>query len=267
MDLSTDLLLSIVFVAIIVNSALVVFLVANLRSRRHRRETAIDQALAASYVDGGAARSAVDAPDEDATSPAGPDMGEPTRLDAPGTDDDGGGLPVDRDGLTGLYDAAAFARLVDLEEARVARYHRPATVVIFELDGLERLIETLGRGAGDRVVAAVADTVRRLGRDADRAARLGPGRFGVLLAETDEIAAINYVERVRRACELWLESGAMSLRLAAGWAGTAGDPPLTEAQRVAIERMYAELRRGARRGDGELVDASTIATGPARIAS
>jgi hypothetical protein len=69
----------------------------------------------------------------------------------------------------------------------------------------------------------------------------------VLLPETDEVAAINYVERVRRACELWLESGAIALSLAVGWAGTTGDPTLPEAQRVATDRMYLELRREARK--------------------
>ena len=47
---------------------------------------------------------------------------------------------------------------------------------------------------------------------------MAPGRFGIILPETDEIAAINYIERVRQACELWLESGAIALDLAAGWA-------------------------------------------------
>jgi hypothetical protein len=80
-------------------------------------------------------------------------------------------------------------------------------------------------------------------------ARLAPGRFGALLPETDEIAAINYVERVRRACELWLESGAIALSLAVGWAGTTGDPTLIQAQRLASERMFVELRRHRRATD------------------
>ena len=119
--------------------------------------------------------------------------------------------------------------------------------MIFELGGLDRLVERLGSEAADRVVAALADTMRRLARDVDHVGRLGPGRFGVLLPETDEIAAINYVERVRRACELWLESGAISLSLAVGWSGTDGDPTLAEAQRLATERMYMELHRDARK--------------------
>jgi len=151
------------------------------------------------------------------------------------------------DALTGLLDHAAFTRLVVTEDLRVHRYHRPATVVIFELGGLDRLIARLGADAADRVIPALADTMRRLARDVDHVARLAPGRFGVLLPETDEVAAINYVERVRRACELWLESGAIALTLAVGWAGTDGDPTLVEAQRLATERMYVELRREARR--------------------
>lgn len=151
------------------------------------------------------------------------------------------------DALTGLLDHAAFTRLVVAEDLRVHRYHRPATVVIFELGGLDRLIDRLGVEAADRVVPALADTMRRLARNVDQVARLAPGRFGVLLPETDEVTTINYVERVRRACELWLESGAIALTLAAGWAGTDGDPTLIEAQRLATERMYTELRRDARK--------------------
>ena len=151
------------------------------------------------------------------------------------------------DGLTGLLDQAAFTRLIAAENLRIHRYHRPATVVIFELGGLDRLIDRLGADAADRVVPALADTMRRLARDVDLVARLAPGRFGILLPETDEVAAINYVERVRRACELWLESGAIALTLAVGWAGTDGEPTLIDAQRLATERMYVELRRDARK--------------------
>ena len=155
--------------------------------------------------------------------------------------------PSGIDSLTGLLDLGAYTRLVATEDLRIQRYHRPATVVIFELGGLDRLIDRLGADAADRVIPALADTMRRLARDVDTVGRLAPGRFGVLLPETDEIAAINYVERVRRACELWLESGAIALSLAVGWAGTDGDPTLVEAQRLATDRMYVELRREARR--------------------
>ena len=82
----------------------------------------------------------------------------------------------------------------------------------------------------------------------------GDGRFAVLLPETDEIQAINYVERVRRTCDLWLESGAVALKLAMGWASASGDDSLLDAGRIATERMYAELHRNARRSSDRVPD-------------
>jgi diguanylate cyclase (GGDEF)-like protein len=150
------------------------------------------------------------------------------------------------DPLTGLLLASAWSRIVIDEEARIRRYHRPATVVIIEIEGLDRLVSRLGSGSVDRIVPAVADTLRRGAREADHVARLATGRFAILMPETDEILAINYVERVRKACDLWLESGAVSLRLAIGWASSTGDGSLAEAEALATDRMYGELRRAAR---------------------
>jgi diguanylate cyclase (GGDEF)-like protein len=281
MDLSPDLLLSILFIAIIVNTAVIVGLVVSNRSARRRalatsgHASAVDRTLSTSYVDQTARAAwpdpAVEAPEVVEPGIVAPTIIEPAAMEAPAAAmaaADPAAEPevavvVGRDVLTGLLDATTFAQRVAVEEARVARYQRPATIVIIELDGLERLIERLGPDAGDRVLPAVADTIRRLARGADHVARLGGGRFGVLLTETDEVAAINYVERVRRACDLWLESGAMAMRLAIGWAGTSGEPALGEVQRVAVERMYAELRRGERRAATE--EAATDE--PTRLAS
>jgi diguanylate cyclase (GGDEF)-like protein len=285
MDLSPDLLLSILFIAIIVNTAVIVGLVVSNRSARRRQAlamtghaSAVERTLSTSYVDhtarAGWPDPAVESPEVEA-----PEVEEPTAIEPAALDEPAVSLPATpaadpaaepevavvagRDVLTGLLDATTFAQRVAVEEARVARYQRPATIVIIELDGLERLVERLGPDAGDRVLPAVADTIGRLARGADHVARLGGGRFGVLLTETDEVAAINYVERVRRACDLWLESGAMAMRLAIGWAGTSGEPALGEVQRVAVERMYAELRRGERRAATE--EAATDE--PTRLAS
>jgi diguanylate cyclase (GGDEF)-like protein len=170
----------------------------------------------------------------------------------------GAGAPAEdpsSDALTGLLSAGRWARAVADEDARVRRYRRPATIVMIELDGLDRLTARLGDAAGERLIPAVADTIHRLAREADFVARLGDGRFAVLLPETDEIQAINYVERVRRTCDMWLESGAVALRLAMGWASASGDESLHDAGRVATERMFAEIHRNARRS-AELVESA-----------
>jgi diguanylate cyclase (GGDEF)-like protein len=165
------------------------------------------------------------------------------------------------DALTGLLLPVPFARVVADEDARIQRYRRPATIVMVEVEGLDRLVERLGETAIDRLIPAVADSIRRNAREADQVARLGPGRFAVLLPETDEVQAINYVERVRNACDLWLESGAVALRLAIGWA-SASETSLADAQILATDRMYAETRRDANRQDPE-IGGPTIGMEPA----
>jgi diguanylate cyclase (GGDEF)-like protein len=290
MDLSQDVLLPLLLVTVVANAAIVVILLASGRIGRKRVATAgttstfDDAIMSSSYGDRSADASwptasgpleepieAIDAepipgptllvplPDHVVIDDQEPEIPMPATPEPPAVDD---GI----DALTGLPDASAFSRLVADEDARIARYHRAATVVIFELEGLDRLVERLGDDAGDRIIPAVADTLRRLARAADHVARLGPGRFGALLPETDEVAAINYIERVRKACDLWLETGAIAMRLAIGWAGTAGDPPLTDAQRTATERMYAELRRGQRRAgisdDAPPAESPTASTAP-----
>ena len=158
--------------------------------------------------------------------------------------------PSRTDELTGMLLPGEWNRILADEDARINRYGRPATVVILELDGLDRLVAALGQEAGDRILPAVADALSRHARGADHIARLGPGRFGVLLPETGEVEAVNYVERVRQVCELWLEAGAIALRLAIGWASPAIDSTLADAFVEAQDRMYAELRRSARRAPG-----------------
>lgn len=211
------------------------------RARRGRRLATVDVLLATSYL--GTSRGG-------ATSPATSGSAAPSDPVAPETDDRPAGEPH-HDMHRPLLDAAAFEAIVAHEDAREERYRRPTTVVVLELDGLDRLIERLGVDAAERIEPDVADTVAKLARRADYVARLGPGRFAVLMPETDEIVAINYVERIRQACDEWLESGAIALRLAIGWASTAGSASVTTAMQVAVDRLHNELRRHARHnGDG-----------------
>ncbi len=169
--------------------------------------------------------------------------------------------PLGRDALTGLLDGTAFDEAMTHEDARVRRYGRPATVIVFELDGLARLVDRLGAEPSDRIETALGDSIMRLARRADYVARLERGRYAVLLPETDEIAAINYVERIRRACELWLESSAIAMRLAIGWANTTGDTGASGAMRIATDRMRVELRRHGRGVGDEIAGVDALDNG------
>ena len=147
------------------------------------------------------------------------------------------------DASTGLDLAPSWARWLAEEEARVQRFHRPATIVLVELSGLDRLADRLGDDAAARLIPPIAVTLRKNARATDHLARLGPTRFGAILIETDEIRAINFVERIRSACDVWLEAGAVMLRLSVGWAEMSPDRPAEVAVPDAERRLYDEHKR------------------------
>jgi diguanylate cyclase (GGDEF)-like protein len=144
--------------------------------------------------------------------------------------------------LDALEPASGWRPLLGLEQARVSRYRRSATVVVADLEGIDRLATRLGPESADRLLPAVAGTLRREARGTDRIARLANARFGILLPETDEVAAINWVERVREATDLWLEASAVSLRLAFGWAELGPDADVDAVLALVYERLDAERR-------------------------
>ena len=75
-----------------------------------------------------------------------------------------------------------------------------------------------------------------------RAARRRPGSRPCS-PETTEVQAIHYVERVRSACDLWLEAGAVALRLSLGWAEIGPERPADVAVLDAERRLFAEREK------------------------
>jgi diguanylate cyclase (GGDEF)-like protein len=180
----------------------------------------------------------------DSLLPVGSSVSPPESIDDPATTlGDDNPAPAATDALAELLLPPEWERILGREDARVRRYGRPATIVLIELDGLDRLAGALGQDAGDRLIVAVAEMLSSHKRGADQLARLDVGRFGVLLPETGEVEAVNYVERVRSVCDLWLEAGAIALRLAIGWAAPPVGGTLGDALAVAEERLHAEQRR------------------------
>ncbi|HEY8169276.1 MAG TPA: GGDEF domain-containing protein [Candidatus Limnocylindrales bacterium] len=250
--MTPEALATLLAVAIVINLAIMAVLVVALVRRRGSAAVAPQpvstapspapspDATAAETIEPMTAATLVTAgPDED-------DVDATAEFDDEPLDDEGL-LSILTDPLTGLDNRLAWDRAVRQENERKRRYGRPVSVVLAELYGLDALAERVGRDAADRLVPAIAEALRRYGRTTDRVARVGHARFHVLLPETDEVQAINYVERVRQACDLWLESGAVSLSLSMGWASPGPDDDIETAMIMAEDRLLAEHRRNARR--------------------
>ncbi len=178
----------------------------------------------------------------------------------------GGGFErgeLERDGLARLESPDSWGRIVETENARLLRYRRPVTIVLVEVEGLEQPADRPGEEPVLRLLPVVADALLRGARSSDWVARIGRGRFAVLLSETDEIQAINYVERVRAVCEPGLASATVQLRLAIGWSSPTASSDLEFAIHRAEERLSAD-RRGPRR---EAAPVRAVAAAPATPAS
>jgi diguanylate cyclase (GGDEF)-like protein len=128
--------------------------------------------------------------------------------------------------------------MVVSELARSTRYDRPLTVVLLDLDGMSTILRTWGPSVGRHSLEETARCLRQMARTSDHLTRIGPARFGVLLVETDEIAAINFVERVREAGPRSVPRTADLLRFTFGWASPhQGDTPEALVRRA--EQMMA----------------------------
>jgi hypothetical protein len=68
------------------------------------------------------------------------------------------------------------------------------------------------------------------------------------MPETDEATAKNYTERVRANCDRWLQTGAVSLRVAIGWASLTPELGPTGTMHLSQERLDLERRTGQRAG-------------------
>jgi diguanylate cyclase (GGDEF)-like protein len=145
-----------------------------------------------------------------------------------------------------LENPRTWDRAVREESERNARFGRPVTVVVAALPRLDDLANRLGRDVADRVISETARVLRSQGRAVDRVALLGDATFGVLLPETDEVRARNYIERARADADAWLEAAGLTIRLSLGWASPPEHGDVLAASAVARQRMHDATRVRAR---------------------
>ncbi|MDQ5822758.1 MAG: diguanylate cyclase [Chloroflexota bacterium] len=104
-----------------------------------------------------------------------------------------------RDELTGLYNRRELNRLLHEEEDRYRRYHRPASLVLVDIDHFKLVNDTYGHQAGDSVLRQVAQVLESHLRTTDKVARFGGEEFAVVLPETNAGDAYGVAEQLRKA--------------------------------------------------------------------
>ncbi|HET8528303.1 MAG TPA: GAF domain-containing protein [Gaiellaceae bacterium] len=119
------------------------------------------------------------------------------------------------DSLTGLLNHRSFHEhlLQSLQEA--SRTHRPAAVLMLDIDDFKRINDVHGHGVGDEVLRLLAETLKGCVRPHDVVCRLGGEEFGVIMGSCDDAAARGVAERLveRLACTDFAGVGSLTVSL------------------------------------------------------
>jgi diguanylate cyclase (GGDEF)-like protein len=103
------------------------------------------------------------------------------------------------DSLTGVRNQRAFEEDLAREAHRADRAGSRVALVMFDLDGLKALNDTLGHQAGDDQLKALAGALQAAARASDAVYRVGGDEFIALLPDTSALDASVFAQRVQLA--------------------------------------------------------------------
>ncbi len=156
------------------------------------------------------------------------------------------------DGLTEIHNKRYLMEFLDRELARSARYQRPLTIILFDIDRFKAINDAHGHLGGDFTLRELATCVKSVVRKEELFARYGGEEFVVVLPESALDAALCVGERIRSMVEkhdFVFENQSFHITISLGIAAITDAASLTPSEliRLADERLYQAKRAGRNR--------------------
>jgi diguanylate cyclase (GGDEF)-like protein len=152
------------------------------------------------------------------------------------------------DGMTGLLNKRALIVEAERRLATAARFKKPLSVLVTDIDFFKKVNDTYGHDVGDVVIKGMGDILRRIKRDTDIVGRFGGEEFVIVCEHTDEEGAKNLAERVRRELEtttFQTELGPLNVTASVGVAPfPAAGNDWTQLFKATDEALYVAKRGG-----------------------
>lgn len=150
---------------------------------------------------------------------------------------------ADRDALLPILNRRAFVRELARMISFAERYSTRGALLYFDIDGMKRVNDALGHGAGDGVLGHVADALLANLRGSDIVGRLGGDEFGVILAQaeddTAQVKAGGLAEAISGRPSMW-QGHAVAVRVSYGIYTFGGGENVEDALSAADRAMYAQ---------------------------
>jgi len=101
------------------------------------------------------------------------------------------------DFLTKINNRRALDQFFMMKESEFSRYKHNYSIAMFDLDKFKDVNDNFGHDAGDIILTAFANILKKEARSIDIVGRYGGEEFMVLLSETDLKGALNFAEKIR----------------------------------------------------------------------
>ncbi len=150
---------------------------------------------------------------------------------------------ADTDNLTKLANSRGFYAELANELLRSSRYEHIFSLAFLDIDNFKRVNDTFGHAEGDRLLKAVAKSLKESLRASDTVARLGGDEFACLLPETSEDAARVALTKAQQALQRRMQVGHWPVSASIGLVTFETLPvDIKQAMKVADDLMYSVKR-------------------------